>query len=177
MEIMDVALRERERTQMKLKAVAVAIVFFAISVPVLSAPNTKASFESLKALAGQWDAKDPSGKQQTITWKVVSGGSVVMESMQEESMVTMYHVDNSRLMMTHYCAAQNQPRMQAQVSDDGKTFTFDFIDATNLASPSDGHMRKLVLTIQDKDHFTEQWFFAQKGKAEDHGVFQLTRKQ
>ncbi len=24
-------------------------------------------------------------------------------------------------------------------------------------------MRKLVLTIQDKDHFTEQWSFAQKG--------------
>ncbi len=79
---------------MKLKAVVVAIAFFAISVPVLSAPNANASFESLKALAGQWDAKDPSGKQQTITWKVVSGGSVVMESMQEESMVTMYQPSN-----------------------------------------------------------------------------------
>jgi hypothetical protein len=38
-------------------------------------------------------------------------------------------------------------------------------------------MSKMVLTIKDKDHFTEQWFFAQKGKAEDHGVFQFTRKQ
>ena len=162
---------------MKLKTLAIAITLFALSVSMVSAPNAKASFENLKALAGQWDAKDPSGKLQTITWKVVSGGSVLMESMQEESMVTMYHVDNNRLLLTHYCAAQNQPRMQATVSDDGKTFTFDFIDATNLASPNDGHMRKLVLTIQDKDHFTEQWFFAQKGKAEDHGVFQLTRKQ
>ena len=162
---------------MKLKTLAIAITLFALSVPMVSAPNAKASFENLKSLAGQWDAKDPSGKQQTITWKVVSGGSVLMESMQEESMVTMYHVDNNRLLLTHYCAAQNQPRMQATVSDGGKTFTFDFIDATNLASPNDGHMRKLVLTIQDKDHFTEQWFFAQKGKAEDHGVFQLTRKQ
>ena len=162
---------------MKLKTLTIAITLFALSAPMVPAPNAKASFENLKALAGQWDAKDPSGKQQTITWKVVSGGSVLMESMQEESMVTMYHVDNNRLLLTHYCAAQNQPRMQATVSDDGKTFTFDFIDATNLASPNDGHMRKLVLTIQDKDHFTEQWFFAQKGKAEDHGVFQLTRKQ
>jgi hypothetical protein len=162
---------------MKLKALAVAIVFFAISVPVLSAPNAKASFESLKALAGQWDAKDPSGRAQTITWKVVSGGSVLMESLQEESMVTMYHVDNNRLMLTHYCAAQNQPRMQAQVSDDGKTFTFDFLDATNLANPGDGHMRKLILTIQDKDHVTERWFFAKNGKDDDHGVLQLTRKQ
>jgi hypothetical protein len=162
---------------MKLKSIAIAITLFALSVPMLSTPNAKASFENLKTLAGQWDAKDPSGKQQTITWKVVSGGSVLMESMEEESMVTMYHVDNNRLLLTHYCAAQNQPRMQATVSDDGKTFTFDFIDATNLASPSDGHMRKLVLTIQDKDHFSEQWFFAQKGKDLDHGVFQFTRKQ
>ena len=90
-------------------------------------------------------------------------------------MVTV-HVDNN-LLLTHYCSAQNHPRMQTTVSDDGKTFTFDFIDATNLASPADGHMRKLVLTIQDKDHFIEQWFFAQKGKDLDHGVFQLTRKQ
>jgi hypothetical protein len=162
---------------MQLKTTAIAIALFALSVPMVSAPNAKASFESLKALAGQWDAKDPSGKMQTITWKVVSGGSVLMESMQEESMVTMYHVDNNRLLLTHYCTAQNQPRMQAQVSDDGKTFTFDFIDATNLGSPADGHMRKLILTIQDKEHFTEQWFFAQKGKDLDHGVFQLTRKQ
>ncbi|HEX3586790.1 MAG TPA: hypothetical protein VH024_12385, partial [Candidatus Angelobacter sp.] len=66
---------------MKLKAVIIAIALFALSVPMLSAPNAKASFENLKALAGQWDAKDPSGKQQAITWKVVSGGSVLMESM------------------------------------------------------------------------------------------------
>jgi hypothetical protein len=162
---------------MKFKAIAVALAFVAVSVSMLSAPNAKASFDSLKALAGQWDAKDPSGKQQTITWKVVSGGSVVMESMQEESMVSMFHMDNSRLMMTHYCAAQNQPRMAARVSDDGKTFTFDFIDGTNLANPDAAHMHKLILTIQDKDHFTEQWFFTQKGKDDDHGVFQLTRKQ
>jgi hypothetical protein len=161
---------------MKLKALTIAALFVAVSIPVLSTPNAKTSFESLKALTGEWESKDPSGKQQTITWKIVSGGSVLMESMQEDSMVTMYHVDNNRLMLTHYCAAQNQPRMAARVSDDGKTFTFDFIDGTNITSPDAGHMRKMVLTIQDKDHFTEQWFFAQKGKDADHGVFQLTRK-
>lgn len=162
---------------MKFKAVALAIAFFAISAPVLSAPNAAAAFNNLKGLAGEWQSKDESGKQQTVTWKVVSGGSVVMESMQEESMVSMFHLDNNRLIMTHYCAAQNQPRMQGQASDDGKTFTFEFLDATNLASPADGHMRKLVLKIQDKDHFTEQWFFSQGGKDNQHGVFQLTRKQ
>jgi hypothetical protein len=162
---------------MKLKAITVTIALFILSLPIWSAPNAGASLDTLKGLAGQWQVKDPSGKQQIITWKVISGGSAVMETMQEESMVTMYHVDKSRLMLTHYCAAQNQPRMQAQVSDDGKTFTFDFLDATNLASPADGHMHKMVLTIQDKDHFTEQWFFSQGGKDNEHGLFQFTRKR
>jgi hypothetical protein len=162
---------------MKLKAITVTIALFILSLPIWSAPNAGAALDTLKGLAGQWQAKDPSGKQQIITWKVVSGGSAVMESMQEESMVTMYHVNKSRLMLTHYCAAQNQPRMQAQVSDDGKTFTFDFLDATNLASPAEGHMHKLVLTIQDKDHFTELWYFSKDGKDDEHGLFQFTRKR
>ena len=162
---------------MKLKAITVTIALFVLSLPIWSAPNAGSALDTLKSLAGQWQAKDPSGKQQLITWKVISGGSAVMETMQEESMVTMYHVDKGRLMLTHYCAAQNQPRMQAQVSDDGKTFTFDFLDATNLASPTEGHMHKLVLTIQDKDHFTEQWFFRQDGKDDEHGLFQFTRKR
>ena len=56
---------------MKLKTLAIAVALFALSVPVLSAPNAKASFENLKALAGEWETKDPSGKMQTFTWKVI----------------------------------------------------------------------------------------------------------
>jgi hypothetical protein len=162
---------------MKFKTVAVALVLFVLSLSISAAPNSSAAFDSLKGLAGQWQLEDPSGKQQITTWKVVSGGSAVMESLQEESMVTLYHVDKGRLMLTHYCAAQNQPRMLGTVSEDGKTFTFDFLDATNMASPNDGHMRKMVLTIQDKDHFTEQWIFSKDGKDDEHGVFQFTRKK
>jgi hypothetical protein len=162
---------------MKFKAVAVALILFVLSLSISAAPNSSGGFDSLKGLAGQWQLEDPGGKQQIVTWKVVSGGSAVMESLQEESMITMYHVDKGHLMLTHYCAAQNQPRMLGTVSDDGKTFTFDFLDATNLASLNDGHMHKMVLTIQDKDHFTEQWVFSKDGKNDEHGVFQFTRKK
>ena len=162
---------------MKFKAVAMTLVVLAISVSAWCAPSAGSAFDSLKGLAGQWQAKDPTGKMQTITWKLVSAGTVLMESMQEESMVTMYHVDNDRLMLTHYCAAHNQPRMSARVSDDGKTYTFDFLDATNLPDPNAGHMRKLVLTLVDKDHYTEQWFFAANGKDGEHGTFEFTRKK
>ena len=160
---------------MKFKAIAAVVLAFGISA--WSAPSAGAAFDTLKGLTGEWQAKDPSGKMQTISWKLISDGSVLMESMQEDSMVTMYHVDKDHLMVTHYCSSHNQPRMVGTISDDGKTFTFNFLDATNLANEADGHMKKLVLTIQDKDHFTEQWFYAVNGKADDHGVFQFTRKK
>ena len=48
-------------------------------------------------------------------------------------MITMFHMDGSRLLMTHYRGAGNQPRMTGTLSPDGKSVTFDFLDATNLS--------------------------------------------
>ena len=60
-----------------------------------------------------------------------------------ETMVSMIHLDGpNRLLMTHYCGAGNQPRMQASVSPDGKTITFNYVDATNLSAPDAGHMQR-----------------------------------
>jgi hypothetical protein len=50
-------------------------------------------------------------------------------------MVTVYHQDGQDLRMTHYCSAKNQPRMKASsVSPDGNVVSFEFVDATNLAT-------------------------------------------
>ena len=163
---------------MKLRSLLIVILGLAVAAPVwCAAPSAPAAFTTLTSLAGDWQLQADGMKPQIITWKVVSAGSVLMETMPHDNMVTLYHLDKDHVMLTHYCAAQNQPRMQAQVSDDGKTFTFDFLDATNLAKPTDGHMRKMVLTIQDKNHFTEDWTFSKDGKDGDHGILHFTRKQ
>jgi len=78
-------------------------------------------------------------------------------------------------MLTHYCGSGNQPRMQATVSPDGKTFSFDFVDATNLASPDAGHMQHVVFTIVDANHHTEDWTFLDHGKQMKE-FFDLHRK-
>ena len=77
--------------------------------------------------------------------------------------------------MTHYCGAGNQPRMKATASPDGKTITFEFLDATNLASPQAGHMHRVVFTMIDANHHTEEWTFLDNGK-EVKEVFDLQRK-
>jgi hypothetical protein len=146
-------------------------------VSMASDKGAAPTFEQLKSLAGTWEGKGPEGKMYTSTWAPVSGGSVMMERMQSDDMVTMYHLDGARLMMTHYCGAKNQPRMVAEISPDGKTISFNFLDATNLASPNAGHMRRMIMTLEDADHFSQQWFFRDGGKDQTTEAFRYTRKR
>ncbi len=91
-------------------------------------------------------------------------------------MISLFHLDGpDRLLMTHYCAVGNQPRMQASLSPDGKTITFKFVDATNLAGPDAAHMHQMVLTLLDDNHHTEEWTFLDHGK-EHKAFFDLRRK-
>ena len=43
---------------------------------------------------------------------------------QNEDMISMFHVDGDRLLMTHYCSAGNQPRMKAAASPDRQTISW-----------------------------------------------------
>jgi len=86
-------------------------------------------------------------------------------------MVTVYHPDGGRLMMTHYCSLHNQPRMRADTApaENGK-LVFNFVDATNMPSPDAMHMHKLVVTFVDKDHFAQEWTW-KGGEKEGTEVF------
>ena len=101
-----------------------------------------------------------------------------IEGQGHEDMISMIHLDGAnRLVMTHYCGAGNQPRMAATTSPDGKTFTFDFFDGTNLASPDAGHMRRVVFTIVDANHHTEDWTFAAGPGKDMKQFFDLRRDE
>lgn len=112
-----------------------------------------------------------------MSFRVTSAGSALMSEIHgEEDMVTMFHMDGDRLLMTHYCGTGNQPRMVGTMSPDGKTVTFNFLDATNVLSSQPGHMERLVVTMIDPDHHTEDWsFLAQDGKMQHHQHFDLQR--
>ena len=68
------------------------------------------------------------------------------------------YLDGDRLLLTHYCDADNRPRMVGKMSPDGKTVEFDFLDISgNLQY---GHMQHAVFTLIDANHHTEDWTFA-----------------
>jgi hypothetical protein len=76
----------------------------------------------------------------------------------EPEMLTVYHPDGDRLMLTHYCSLHNQPRMRSRTPhQEENKIAFDFLDVNNLSEPGAGHMHKLVVTFEDKDHLTQEW--------------------
>ena len=124
-------------------------------------------FEKMKQLAGNWQGTSYDGKTVKVTYEVVSNGSVVMERVAHEGepdMITMYHMDGSTLMMTHYCSAMNQPRMVADPGDDGNVVNFTLKDITNLADKKAGHMRGAKLTIKGNNTLVHQWTYTEAGK-------------
>jgi hypothetical protein len=132
-----------------------------------SNPNSaKKAFEKLKtSLVGDWEGKSTKG----WTERVIAGGSVLMEvsygAHPDDWMATMYYMDGDRLMLTHYCAAKNQPRLVAiGFTDELKTLTFAFVDGTNIPTRDKGHMDKVQIKLTDKDHFSSRWTWYQDGK-------------
>lgn len=143
-------------------------------------PQTAAqkAFASAKALSGTWAGKAPDGRPLQVSFKTTAAGSALLSEIlvPNEDMISMIHLDGpNRLLLTHYCSSGNQPRMEAEVSPDGKTITFTYVDATNLLSPDAGHMQRMVLTFVDDNHHTEEWTFLDHGK-EMKEVFDLHRK-
>jgi hypothetical protein len=144
------------------------------SDPPATAPATpqtpaRKAFERFKSLAGEWQGTSTNGWTEKSTYRVIAGGSCVMntsfDAHPNETMVTIFHMDGEHLMLTHYCIAKNQPRMRAtEISEDGRTVVFTFLDATNLSSRDKGHMDKAMYRFETDDRFTSQWTWYQNGQ-------------
>src|SRR5215467_4329872 len=145
------------------------LVAIALSAACAAAQtDAEKAFAAIKNMPGTWEGTSQEGPVK-VTFKVVGEGSSVMsEILGKEDMISMFHMDGDRLLLTHYCSAGNQPRMQATVSPDGKTFIFNYVDATNLASADAGHMQQMILTVVDANHHTEKWVFSDHGQ--EHSV-------
>ena len=140
------------------------------------------AYEKFKALDGSWQGKSTKGWTERVSYRVIAGGSAVMEMSFDahpgEAMATMIHPDGEDLLLTHYCMAKNQPRLRAtDFSEDGKTVTFTFMDATNLPSRDKGHMDKAVFVFEDADRFTCQWTWYQDGKETWMEEIRMERKK
>jgi hypothetical protein len=172
---------------MKLRLVTV-IGILAFAVLAAAAADTAkpiqsvAAFDRLMQMSGEWESKDSAGKKSHIRYEVVSGGSAVVERFvsdamgADNAMETVYYLDGNRLLLTHYCMAHNQPRMQAESFDSSTgELKFAFLDATGLSSPNAGHMHSVSMRFVDSNHVNADWNFFQDGKLKTTESVQYTR--
>ncbi|MGD9688972.1 MAG: hypothetical protein AB7K52_01540 [Phycisphaerales bacterium] len=135
--------------------------------------------ERLKPLAGTWEMVDEHGQRQTaIVSRVSSNGSVFAETMfpgHPHEMSNMYHMDGRGLVLTHYCAQGNQPRMRCVARTAPNVFVFAFDGGTNIAR-GQMYMGEMTLTIIDNNHIRQDWRSFTDGKLADHNAsFDLVR--
>lgn len=142
-----------------------------------------AALEKLKALAGDWVEIEPKVGEKgavAVMYRVTGAGSAVLSTLAPgtpHEMVSVYHRDGNDLVMTHYCAAQNQPRMRAK-SVPGNVISMEFDGGTNVDPAKDVHIHALKVELLGPDEIRETWIGWKDGKREEPPlVLHLKRKK
>jgi hypothetical protein len=146
------------------------------------APSAEEAFAKLKTLAGDWEGKvddRATGGPIKVNYRVTSGGSVVMETLfsgTDHEMVTMYHLENGKLVLVHYCAAGNQPRMKMTKASTPTELVFEFDGGTNLKAAKDMHMHSAKVVWDSPDAIRGVWSAYKDGKPAGEHTFFLNRR-
>jgi len=143
-----------------------------------AADSRDASWEKVKTLVGEWEGKYGDGTKAHVSYRLVSNGSAVMETLttsDSDQMVTVYHPDGASLLMTHYCSLGNQSRMREKGAG-GPSLEFAFIDATNLKAPDDHHMSQLVMSFPASGRLVHEWT-SKAGTKQETGRFEFVRQK
>jgi len=179
---------------MKCLRFVLCAVLASLSAIAFAQSEAQKSFDTMKTLSGNWQGLVTTvpkvegmgeNTQMQVTLRVTSRGNALVHEMKEagavddptrnDHPVTMFYLDNDRLLLTHYCDAGNRPRMTGKVSADGKKVEFDFLDVAG--GTQRGHMDHAVFTIIDANHHIEDWTYMMPGDKPMHGHMDLQRVQ
>ena len=139
-------------------------------------------FEKLKTLTGTWEGTSQMGEGDAapvgIEYSVTSNGSAVVEKLMPgtpSEMVSVYYEENGKLMMTHYCALGNQPKLELK-SSEGNQLKFSLVKKSAINAKKDLHMHEVVLTFPEDGKISQSWVSYENGKPQDPHVFTFTKK-
>jgi hypothetical protein len=169
----------------------VLVVSVAVVAPAFAdSPPTPADvFAKLKAMEGSWSAsaeqtagephEEAAPLEARHEFQVSGAGSVVMETMgagSDHEMINMYHMDGDDLVLTHYCAAGNQPTMKLdrEMLAEGKMH-FAFTGGTNLDPAVDQHIHSATLGWNEDGSVVSDWTAWAEGAEAAVMQFVLTR--
>ena len=155
---------------MKLIRWTLPLISMFLSVQAFAQSDAQKAFDKLKTLSGVWegkvttDMKVPESFEKIpmhVVLRTTSRGNALMHEMSStgspDDPITMFYLDEDRVLLTHYCDAGNRPRMAGKLSPDGKTLEFTLLDVAG--SNLQEHMHHVIFTFIDADHHTEDWTF------------------
>ena len=131
------------------------------------------AWEIFKSFQGRWSIL-ADGKLLPIEmiYEVGSKGSIVTEHFGKE--LSVFYVDGTTLLMTHFCNAANQPRLRLKQSSPPGRYEFEMFDITNLPSPSADHVQRIIYKLRDERHL-ELEIVWKHGDSESSEKYTLTR--
>jgi hypothetical protein len=136
-------------------------------------------FEQMKALVGSWEGTGQmhqKEEKERVDYKLTSGDSALVETLfpgTPHEMVSVYHDENGKLVMTHYCMLGNQPKL-ALIKSKSNELDFD-LAKNNTVSPKEHHMHSLQVSFVNSDEIRQTWTSYAEGKKEEASVFNFKR--
>lgn len=133
------------------------------------APDHKAAFERLKQLVGTWQGHHttPDGPPMEVDYRLTGNGTALVERLfagSPHEMTSVYYLDGAELVLTHYCAMGNQPRMKLVAGGHDGDLKFDFVGGTNLDVATSTHIHGGRIAIAAEDRFDADWHVWSQGK-------------
>jgi hypothetical protein len=165
---------------MKVFLLLVAVTAFAVAASAADF-DAKAAFAQLQSLAGEWNGSvvKRDGPKTTVDYRLTAGGKTVMETLfggGAHEMISMYHLDGPDLVITHFCAMGNQPRMKLdRVASRTNEFHFAFSGGSNLDAAKDTHIHEGRLRFPTADRLEAEWVVFRNGKPVGTNAFFLSR--
>jgi hypothetical protein len=119
-------------------------------------PSGKEVYHQLDKLLGTWTGHTSEGRAYTVSFRHTAGDSVLLETWTlasgRESM-TLYALDDERLIATHYCPQGNQPRLEYSGTDAAGRWQFRFVDGSNLHVKGRSHQQAFWLKLDGDGSF------------------------
>lgn len=141
---------------MRIRVILFTFTVLAASVVHGKDFNAAATFEELKTLVGDWKSSNPSSST-TANYRLIASGFALVEtwtmSPTRQSM-TVYTMDGSRLIATHYCPQGNAPRLEMTSTDKSGTHHFLFFDGANIQDKSGSHEHAFSIKVESSGLLT-----------------------
>jgi hypothetical protein len=172
------------RTRILIAAASLTLATAALAGPdhAMPAKAVPKELDALKKLVGTWQGKAKMGPQEvpvTIVYESTAGGTAVLERLfpgTPHEMTSVYTAEGDKVVMTHYCALGNHPKMALKKAD-AKSLAFEMAGIEGLQAATEMHMHAMTVTWVDPDHLREVWTSYDNGVKKEEKTFDLTRKK